>query len=172
MSESPLQQAAVRSALNSAAAMLARRDHSCRELREKLRRRGFDGPVARAAVDECLRLGYIDEPGAARRFDESRARRGYGPRYTRRALQKHGYDAALIEEALAPYATEARQAADARRALEKKLRSGRPDRDPRRRKEKLYRFLCNRGFSPRVVRRLLLDGVTDPTADRDDTPLR
>ncbi len=157
MSESPLQQAAVRSALNRAAAILARRDHSCKELRDKLRQRGFDGPVARAAVDECLRLGYIDEPGAARRFAESRARRGYGPGYTRRALQKHGYDAALIEEALAPYATEDRQAADARRALEKKLKSARLDRDPRRRNEKLYRFLCNRGFSPQVVRRLLLD---------------
>ena len=157
MSESPLEQAAVRSALNRAAAILARRDHSCKELRNKLRQRGFDGAAARAAVDECLRLGYIDEPAAARRFAESRARRGYGPGYTRRALLKHGYDAALVEATLAPYTAEERQAADARRALEKKRRSARLGSDPRRINEKLYRFLCNRGFSPQVVRRLLLD---------------
>jgi len=165
MNEASRERAVLRRALNSAAAILTRRDHSRKELRDKLVARGFDGATARATVDECQRLGYIDELGAAQRFAENRARRGYGPRYIRRALKKYGYENTLIEAVLAPCAKEARQMADARRALEKKLKSSRLDPDPRRRNEKLYRFLCNRGFSPQVVRRLLLDEADKPLPD-------
>lgn len=157
MAEPSLKRAEMRRALNSAAAILTRRDHSRKELKTKLLKCGFDGATALAAVDECQRLGYIDEPGAAQRFAAGRSRRGYGPRYIRRALKKYGYGEALIEEVLAPYLDETRQTATARTALEKKLKTARLDPDPRRRNEKLYRFLCSRGFSPQVVRRLLLD---------------
>lgn len=152
-----LEQAVISRALNSAAAILARRDHSRNELKAKLCKRGFDTATAQAVVDRCEHLGYIDEEGSARRFARSRSSRGYGPGHIRQAMKKHGYGDTLIHEVLAPYRNETRQAEGARLALKKKLKTIRSGQDPRCRKEKLYRFLCNRGFSPQVVRHLLLD---------------
>jgi SOS response regulatory protein OraA/RecX len=43
----------------------------------------------------------------------------------------------------------------ARRAMESKLRSLARESDPRKKKEKLFRFMINRGFAPGLIFKLL-----------------
>lgn len=159
--DDPMRRAAARQALERAVRLLAMREHGRCELKRKLLQRGLDAGSVRAALDECERLGYIDDRRAAELFARSRARQGFGPRSVRQGLQRRGFDTRLIASVLAPYTGEAAQNAAARSAAQKKLRQLRPDQDPRRRKEKLYRFLAARGFSPRAARQAVLDTSSD-----------
>jgi regulatory protein len=103
--------AAERRLMNKAVHYLGRYTASQQRLREVLRRfavRKLDShdkaEVARAiemVVDDCVRLGYVDDTAFALSKARSKRRGGCSALAIRRSLQEHAIDADLVDEVLA-----------------------------------------------------------------------
>ena len=138
--------------LNAALLLLSRRDHSCRELRIKLRQRGHCKAAVEWAVDRCLHFNYLDDRKYARRRTLMLRKKGYGPYRIRRDLLEKGVLEQLVAAALEDsYETDS-QNEDCRTVLAKKLKSARDTSDIPALRKKLYRFLINRGFNQETAR--------------------
>ena len=134
-----------KSAMEKAMRLLSRRALSERELLNKLCAAGYPFREARDAVAECRKRGYVNDEAFAADYTELLAGRCLGGRRIRLALRKRGIPAELQEEPLEAAAeTEAERASE---ALAYKLRLLARETDPRRKREKAFRFLIGRGFS-------------------------
>ena len=154
------------SALAKAMDLLAARPLSEIELLTRLRRAGYSDPEADAAIAECRRRRYLDDELLARDGVEVLRQRDLGNRQIRMRLQRRGLDPEQIGELLA-LDPEAELNA-ARRAKATKERLLKSESDPRRRREKLFRFLTGRGFAPAVIFRVLEMSDDDAPALTDE----
>jgi len=133
------------SAMEKAMRLLSRRALSEHELQTKLRAAGFPISEARDTVTECRKRGYVNDRQFAVDYTEELAARGLGGRRISQALYKRGIPPALREEPLEDAAeTETERASE---ALTYKLRLLANESDPRKKREKAFRFLVSRGFS-------------------------
>ena len=149
-----------RSAMEKAMRLLSRRALSERELLNKLCAAGYPFREARDAVAECRKRGYVNDEAFAADYTELLAGRCLGGRRIRLALRKRGIPAELQEEPLEAAAeTEAERASE---ALAYKLRLLARETDPRRKREKAFRFLVGRGFSCESCRTALERADFDP----------
>jgi regulatory protein len=144
-------------ALNNAYRILARRDHTFRELQAKLRRRGFSGDAIAHAISRCRRLGYLDDAKIALMLAGRLSERGYGPLRIRQALAQKGLDEKLIENALRRHDDEDSQIRRARQWLEKRRSRLLRQSDPYKRRQMAYRLLAGRGFCSGAIRRAVDD---------------
>jgi len=81
--------------------LLARREHTRRELLQKLRQRGFDNTaIAGDVLDELEGLGLLSEARFAESFVRARIESGQGPIKIRAALQERGVAAGVAGAAL------------------------------------------------------------------------
>ncbi len=86
-------------AMKRALSLLSYADNTAKALYMKLVRAGFSGEVSRECVDECIRLGYIDERRQLERAILCEANGQLrGKRYIIRKLSSKGYRAGLIAE--------------------------------------------------------------------------
>ncbi len=149
-----------KSAMGKAMRLLSRRALSERELLNKLCAAGYPFREARDAVAECRKRGYVNDEAFAADYTELLAGRCLGGRRIRLALRKRGIPAELQEEPLEAAAeTEAERASE---ALAYKLRLLARETDPRRKREKAFRFLIGRGFSCESCRTALERADFDP----------
>ena len=149
-----------KSAMEKAMRLLSRRALSERELLNKLCAAGYPFREARDAVAECRKRGYVNDEAFAADYTELLAGRCLGGRRIRLALRKRGIPAELREEPLEAAAeTEAERASE---ALVYKLRLLARETDPRRKREKAFRFLVGRGFSCESCRTALERADFDP----------
>ena len=88
------------SAYSKALGLLARREHSRRELKLKLRQGGYEGEEAGAALDRLGEQHYQDDDRFAEMLVRSRVGQGYGPMRLRAELKSHGLSDARIREVL------------------------------------------------------------------------
>lgn len=146
-----------RSALNAAVRLLTRRNHAREELAEKLRLRGFPEDAVTEALSACERYGYLNDAETARQFFGELRRKGNGPLKMRQKMARRGLTGDVVDRMLDAYAggTEERDAA--RRQFEKRRLRFDRESDPRKRREKIYRFLNGRGFTGEVIRELLAE---------------
>jgi regulatory protein len=146
---------------SAAVLLLARRDFSSGELREKLAAQGFQAATVQSVVAEFIERGYLNDERYARQFVAYHAERGHGPRRIARELAQRGLDATLIDEALS-------EAEDwGQRARELRIRRFGltvPERWPE--KAKQARFLQYRGFSNDHIRSAL---GPEAVADLDES---
>jgi regulatory protein len=137
----------MKSARAAAMDMLARREHSLAELRDKLAARDFDPDEIDAALAGLAREGLADNVRFTDAFITARIRRGQGPIRIRAELAQRGIDADAIACGLD-------DAADWR-ALARDVRAKRfgaaPPKDFRERARQ-SRFLEYRGFSAEQIR--------------------
>ena len=149
-----------KSAMEKAMRLLSRRALSERELLNKLCAAGYPFREARDAVPDCRKRGYVNDEAFAADYTELLAGRCLGGRRIRLALRKRGIPAELQEEPLEAAAeTEAERASE---ALAYKLRLLARETDPRRKREKAFRFLIGRGFSCESCRTALERADFDP----------
>ena len=149
-----------KSAMEKAMQLLSRRALSERELLNKLCAAGYPFREARDAVAECRKRGYVNDEAFAADYTELLAGRCLGGRRIRLALRKRGIPAELQEDPLEAAAeTEAERASE---ALAYKLRLLARETDPRRKREKAFRFLVGRGFSCESCRTALERADFDP----------
>jgi SOS response regulatory protein OraA/RecX len=180
--------AAVERAREAALRLLDRTRKTRRELERRLAERGFDAPVAGAALDRLARVGLVDDVEYARAFLRARlARRAVGLRVLENQLQARGVSAADRSQALADLAELADRAgadgdpegavfgaggagerARAERALGPLLRRWR-GLEPREARARATAALLRRGFEWATVRDVLASlPVADPHSTGGD----
>lgn len=86
--------------MRDALSYLAYADNNRRTLYVKLIRRGYSRDMATDAVEECLRLGYINEPEQLKRAIVKEADKLRGRAYIFKKLASKGYSASMINRAL------------------------------------------------------------------------
>jgi regulatory protein len=154
-------------ALDSAFRILARRDHTRKELAVKLRQKGHDRTATESALARCRELGYLDDAKTAAIIARHLVDSGYGPLRVRQTLGQKGLDDALIEQALAYCGDDETQVLSAQRMLEKKASRLRREVDPWKRRQKAYRFLAGRGFSSAIINRAIADASAPSFSGED-----
>jgi regulatory protein len=152
-----------RSAYDKALGLLARREHSRKELKLKLRQGGYEGEESTAAIDRLGEQHYQDDERFAEALVRSRVSRGYGPMRLRVELKSHGLSDARIRQLLDE--AEVDWVASAAEQLHRRYgRAGSADYAER---AKRSQFLLRRGFDAATVRSVTHAEV-DETADSDD----
>ena len=155
-----------------AVALLARRDYSTRELRQKLKDRGYLENAIEPVLMDLEENRKLDDQRYGANVAASRARRAYGPARIRNELRRKGVAAEAIETAVA--GGEGEETPDYfRLAREARIRKFGPEL-PTDWKEKARqaRFLQYRGFSNDHIR-AALDGdfeVDDGGQPEPDQP--
>jgi len=145
------------SARSKALGLLARREHSARELKAKLVQRGHGEREAAETVDELKGRKYQSDERFAESIARSRLRQGYGPFRIRAELKSHGLADTPIRVVIA--ALNADWAANAAAACRRQYgRSAAADAADRARRAQ---FLLRRGFDPATVRAVTRADVDD-----------
>ncbi|MFO7762877.1 MAG: regulatory protein RecX [Wenzhouxiangellaceae bacterium] len=143
---------ALAEAREAALRLLARREHSARELETKLLGKGWPGSDASQVISDLAADGLQSDRRFAESFARQRAGRHYGPRRILAELAQRGIDSGLAAEALESLEVDfAELAADFYR---RKYGNADPDPDYReraRRSQALYR----RGFESEHLRGLI-----------------
>lgn len=89
--------------MQRALGLLARREHSRKELTRKLTTRGVEAKDAREAIERLVQAGWQDDVRFAESLVRSRAAGGYGPLHIRAELGMHGLASEAIAAALEGY---------------------------------------------------------------------
>jgi len=146
-----------RSAYDKALGLLARREHSRKELKTKLRQGGYEGEETVAALDRLGDQHYQDDGRFAEVLLRSRIAQGYGPMRLRMELKTHGLPEATIRRLLdeAEVDWDAHAAAQLRRRYGGKAGADHAERARR------VQFLLRRGFSAATVRQVTHAEVDD-----------
>ena len=78
------------SAYEKALSLLARREHSARELKSKLERRGFEAAENPEAIERLRSKDFQNDDRFGEMLVRSRIEGGYGPRWIMAELRTHG----------------------------------------------------------------------------------
>jgi regulatory protein len=140
-----------KSAMDTAVRILTSRSHAAGELARKLTKRRIKADVIEQVVAECKRLKYLDDEETARLYLRELKSKGYGRRYVRNAMHRKGLAAETVESSLAEGYSTSEERENAESLVEKKHATFNREKDPRKRKSKIYRYLYTRGFSPDVI---------------------
>jgi regulatory protein len=150
-------------AYDKALGLLARREHSIRELKTKLALRGHAKGEASEAIDRLKDQHYQSDDRFAASLTRRRASQGYGPRRIGAELKSHGLGEAAIRVMIA----EADLDWTAIALTQSHRRFGtRPPTDSAERAKRAD-FLLRRGFDPATVRAVTRAEVDDPGQDFD-----
>jgi len=144
---------------------LARQSFSAATLTQRLRRAGVSESDAEAVVADCTRLGFVNDELYARDCVDMLASRGCGKLKIRNELKRRGVASEAPEAMSALPETELERAMD---AASYKRRLLNRESDPRKLREKLWRFLISRGFTPDIIREAVRRTGEDTDAGDDD----
>ena len=133
--------------------LLARREHSRRELRLKLQQRSYEVQPIEQALEQLCERGYLSDQRFATAYVDERVAKGFGAMCIEVELRERGIDAESITAALMPFADQWDT------VLADLLQRRFGDAPPGDQREwlKRARFLQARGFRTDAVRRLLGD---------------
>jgi regulatory protein len=139
------------SAYLAALHMLARRELSVTQLRDRLIAREHDREAIERAIEHLLENRSLDDDRVARAYVATALKvKGRGRLRIQRELQAIGIDKAVASEALAAAFGDVDERALVRTALQKKLR-GRTKIETPAEYARVYQFLMRQGFSPATV---------------------
>lgn len=131
--------------------LLARREHSRRELLRKLKQRGFDdADIAHQVLDDLEAQGLLSEARFVESFIRTRIESGHGPLKIRAALQERGIGSAVASQALDDDRSIWRERC--RQTWYKRFGTAPEDRNEFARHT---RFLASRGFESEDIRAVL-----------------
>lgn len=135
---------------------LAHKPRTETEVRRKLQRKDVPKPVVEDVVARLYELNYLDDEAYAQDYVRNRfASKKYGPVRIRRELVERGIDRHVAETVVDELFAEKDVQAVAREHAEKRWARLADEEDPRRRKQKLYRYLRRRGFTSATITPLL-----------------
>lgn len=153
--------------LEKAMDYLALRPLSTGELRSKLSNSGiYTQEEIENALEICRSRGYLNDALLASDAVQFLNSCGKGERIIRQKLRSRGIGSEDLESALAELTPEDERAA-AKSAAEGKLRLLVREKDMRKKREKLFRFLLSRGFSPGVTGETVRELLSDHQEDED-----
>ncbi|MFQ5938082.1 MAG: regulatory protein RecX [Acidiferrobacterales bacterium] len=137
--------------------MLARREHSRRELRDKLVKKGCSENLAADVVQDLEARRLLSDGRFAEALVQARQQKGYGPLRIRKEMQEKGVDGELIEQCID--VTDSRWVEVLRQVRHKKF----GDKLPRSYQERARqaRFLQYRGFTYDQIQSVLSPSEID-----------
>lgn len=141
--------------LDTALRLLGRRDHSCRELSRKLKQRGFTADAIAATVAACEEMNYLNDRRFCEGYTGELRRKGYGVMRIVQKLKEKGVADAHIHESIDRSCHETSQVEDCRRVIDRRIPSDHPVPSDEKGRDRLYRFLYQRGFSGEVIKAAL-----------------
>ncbi|QDF68599.1 regulatory protein RecX [Shewanella sp. SNU WT4] len=80
--------------------MLARRDHSCKEVADKLAGKDFSAEVIASVIGQFLDSGYLDDERFASALVRSHINKGHGPIRIQQAMFQKGIAKSLIAQSI------------------------------------------------------------------------
>jgi regulatory protein len=144
---------------------LAVRPRTAHEVRQKLHRSGVAAQVAEEVIARLQARGALDDTAYAHAYLTSRlTSRGYGPQRLRRELQQRGLGRALVEEAVRQDLTAEDVLIVARAQAAKRWPRLARETDIAKRRQKLWAFLCRRGFPAAIVQQVLTEMAEETAA--------
>ncbi len=137
-------------ALEKALEYLGRREHYRRELKQKLKAKGYSPAEIDEALERLQQSGKLSEQRYLEAYIFERQRRLYGPRWIRAQLICKGFAAEATDAALSDDTIDWHE--NMRRCCDKKFGEG----GTTDAKEKIRRrdYLYRRGFMPEMINRL------------------
>jgi regulatory protein len=135
--------------------LLARREHSCQELKQKLQHKGFDAALVEKVTAQLHQEGLLSDARFAESYLRSRCNKGYGPIRIQQELKQRGTSQEIISAAVIQDDPEWFELA--RRVREKRFGKALPDSMPERMKQQ--RFLQYRGFNQQQLKYALSDNA-------------
>lgn len=150
---------------------LAYKPRTEEEVRRKLRQEDVPSPVIEDVIARLYKLEYLDDEAYAHDYAHNRfSSKKYGPVRIRRELTERGVDRRLADAAVDELFAEVDVTAAAWIHAEKRWPRLAGEDDPRRRRQKMYRYLRRRGFTSNTIRPILDELERDGT--RNEDPLR
>ena len=137
------------SAFEQALRFLDRKALSEKELTDKLKRFSYPSKEITEAVARCRERKFINDQLMIEDCRDALFARGNGSRLIKVKLLRRGLNGAEIAAQLADTADQEKAVCAA--AAEAKLKTLVKESDPRKKREKLFRFLAARGFPPAVA---------------------
>ena len=135
---------------------LAYKPRTEQEVRRKLRKQDVSRPVVDDVIARLYELEYLDDESYAHDYAHNRfSSKKYGPVRIRRELEERGIDRHLAEAAVDELFSEKSAEGAAWAHAEKRWPRLADEDDPRRRRQKLYRYLRRRGFTADTIRPIL-----------------
>lgn len=152
------------SAYDKALTLLVRREHSARELKAKLARRGFDADENAAVLERLQSKDFQSDSRFGQMLVRSRIEGGYGPRWIVAELKTHGVAEAAARGLID--AAEPDWPALIRRQLRRRY-GGNPAANYAERAKRVT-FLLRRGFDAATVQSITRAEGVDVSADELD----
>ena len=149
------------SAYDRALALLVRREHSVRELKDKLARRGLDVDESAEAVAALQARDFQNDARFAEMLVRTRLEGGYGERWIVAELRTHGVAEEMARAIIADAAPD--WPALVGRQLRRRFGS-RPPRDAAERNKRAA-FLLRRGFDATAVKLVIRDAGLEKMPD-------
>ena len=135
----------------AAVGLLARREHSARELRGKLIAKGYPAELVSSALEQLGAQGLLSDARFAEVFARSRANKGYGVARIAQELRLRGVD----DEQIAPVLSAAKETWREQITHVRRKRFGEALPQTNADRAKQARFLLQRGFTSEQVRAVL-----------------
>lgn len=135
---------------------LAHKPRTELEVRRKLRQREFEEPVIDRVIERLCERGYLDDAAYAEEYVRRRfSHKGYGPVRLQMELKQRGIDRHLAETAVEALFEDKDERAAARAKAEKRWPRIAREKDLRKRRNKLYRYLKRRGYTYDTIQRVV-----------------
>ena len=135
--------------------MLSIRAHCEQDLKNKLRQKKHTSKTVNKVLETCKHLELIDDAKFAKAYIAELKENGSGLQMIKLKLSKKGVSRELIEEELENSFTKDDEMIAAKIAFKKKLPALKREKEPRKRKEKLYRFMISKGFNYEIISNIM-----------------
>lgn len=146
------EEAGIKLAKQHGVRLLAARDRSEQEVKERLILQGFDADIAEGAILQLKAMGYINDSLFARKFVSDRLKlKPLSKKALTCELQKKGIEKGLIAEVLGE--CELDEPSIASRLAKKKF--GKYDATDPKVQQKIYAYLAYRGYSHEIIQDVL-----------------
>jgi len=140
---------------------ISRRPHLENELKRKLRQKQFSEEVVDQAIAYLQNKNYLDDPSFITAFiDEQINLKKSGPQLIRKKLFEKGAASQVVDSTVEEIYNEDRQLDNALILFDKKSKHL-TGLDPKKLKEKMFRFLQQRGYTWPVIERVFNDRLTE-----------
>ncbi len=137
-----------------AISLLSRRSHSAKELRKKLLKRNYSRSKINQVIQGLKESGYLDDEKFAEQWIKNRIeKKPRGKALIKSELLQKGVDRRIIEEKLNSLLPTSREKEMAQHLADKWLNKKRGKEENI--KEKLYRYLNNKGFDREIIREII-----------------
>ena len=147
---------------------LAYKPRTEEEVRRKLRQEDVPSPVIEDVIARLYELEYLDDEAYAHDYAHNRfSSKKYGPVRIRRELTERGVERRLADAAVDELFAEVDVTAAAWTHAEKRWPRLAGEDDPRRRRQKMYRYLRRRGFTSNTIRPILDELERDGIRNED-----